>query len=91
MKPKLRQIDRIAAALKALEDEEGVAVMTVDCNDNLALTLDQLPEDVLLAICKLIPRVALGRLAQTCSTLRTVSYSDCLWLEDARSEMFRIA
>jgi len=59
-----------------------------DINSNPpALTLEQLPSDVLLAIMAFLSRQELGRVGQTCARLRAISYSDCLWLTAARSSL----
>ena len=58
-----------------------------DINSNPpALTLEQLPSDVLLAVMAFLSRQELGRVGQTCARLRAISYSDCLWLTAARCD-----
>lgn len=76
---------RLASAVAELADQEQQEER--DSNDNPALRLDQLPEDVLLAICKFLPRHSLASVAQTCSRLRALAYSDCLWVEAAREAL----
>ena len=47
-------LSRLAAAVAELQEQEQQEEK--DSNDNPALRLEQLPEDVLLAICKFLPR-----------------------------------
>ena len=57
-----------------------------DINDN-RLGLETLPADVLLTVFKHLDRVSLGRVARVCSRLRDISYTDSLWLDDARKAL----
>ena len=57
-----------------------------DINDN-RLGLDCLPADVLLTLFKFLDRQSLGRVAQVCSRMRDIAYTDCLWLEAARKSL----
>lgn len=77
--------NRLAMAVSELRKSESVAV---DCNCNLGhLSFGDLPADVLLLIFQYLNRQEMGRLAQVSSRFRNFCYSDCLWLEEARSAL----
>jgi len=75
----------LARAVRDLEVEQ-MTFNQSDCNDNM-MTLDCLPADVLLTILKCLNRQDLGVMAQVCSRFRDLSYSDCIWLNSAKSAL----
>ena len=65
-------LSRLAAAVAELQEQEQQEER--DSNDNPALRLEQLPEDVLLAICKFLPRYQIWAYCCICWEIRRNQY-----------------
>lgn len=71
------------AASKASDVLAAALARNNDGNDN-QLSLDTLPADVILILFTYLDRQSLGRVAQVCMRFKVLSYSDCLWMAEAR-------